>query len=60
MLPHPHERPISNIKISFVWAFFYLKNEKDFTLKEALRDILARGGDTRSNAAIVAGLLGAA
>lgn len=40
-----------------MWAFFYLKNE--FSYQDALRDILMRGGDTDTNAAIIGGLLGA-
>jgi hypothetical protein len=56
-LPPPHQRPLSNVKIPFVWAFYYLKN--DFTILNALRDILVRGGDTKNNAAIVGGLIGA-
>ena len=54
----PHERPISNVKVGFVWAFYYLKNE--FTFKDALQSIISKGGDTASNAAIVGGLIGAA
>jgi ADP-ribosylglycohydrolase len=46
------------LKIAFVWAFYYLKNE--ITYSEALKDILLQGGDTDTNAAIVGGLLGAA
>ena len=37
----PHERPISNVKIPFVWAFYYLKN--NFSFEDALRDIIKRG-----------------
>lgn len=55
--PAPHERPISNVKVSFVWAFYYLKN--NYTFERALRDIVKRGGDTSANAAIVGGLIGA-
>jgi ADP-ribosylglycohydrolase len=46
------------LKIAFVWAFYYLKNEIPYS--EALKDILLQGGDTDTNAAIVGGLLGAA
>jgi len=48
---------IGNLKIAFVWAFYYLKN--NFTYRAALKNILLRGGDTDTNAAIVGGLLGA-
>jgi len=41
-----------------VWAFYYLKNNYAYTA--AIEDILLRGGDTDTNAAIVGGLLGAA
>ncbi len=57
-LPAPHDRPLSNIKIPFVWAFYYLKN--DFGFEDAIRDIISRGGETSINAAIVGALLGAA
>jgi ADP-ribosylglycohydrolase len=43
--------------IAFTWAFYYLKKEKKY--KDALEDIMIRGGDTDTNAAIVGGLLGA-
>jgi ADP-ribosyl-[dinitrogen reductase] hydrolase len=46
------------LKIAFVWAFYYLKNA--YSYSDALKDILLRGGDTDTNAAIVGGLLGAA
>jgi ADP-ribosyl-[dinitrogen reductase] hydrolase len=49
---------IGFLKIAFVWAFYYLKNET--TYSEALKEILLQGGDTDTNAAIVGGLLGAA
>ena len=57
-MPKPHYRPISYIKTSLLWAFYYLKNE--YELNDALKDILMRGGDTTANATIVGGLLGAA
>ena len=57
-MPHPHIKPIGVIDIAFMWAFYYLN--KKTTYKDALRDILLRGGDTDTNAAIVGGLLGAA
>ena len=54
----PSERPISYIKISFLWAMYHLK--RNSSLNEALKDILKRGGDTCANGAIVGGLVGAA
>ena len=57
-MPIPSERPISYIKISFLWALYFLKNE--YSLQDALREILKKGGDTSSNAAVVGGLIGAA
>lgn len=44
--------------IAFFWGFKYLK--KNFPYNDAMSDILLRGGDTDTNAAIVGGLLGAA
>ncbi len=41
-----------------MWGFYYLKNE--YTYEDAIKDILMRGGDTDTNAAIIGGLLGAA
>ena len=58
MMPQPHIQPISVIDIPFMWAFYYLNREISY--EDALRDILLRGGDTDTNAAIVGGLLGAA
>jgi ADP-ribosylglycohydrolase len=57
-MPKLHERPIMYIKNAFIWALYYLKN--NFTLNDALKDVLKKGGDTTANAAIVGGLLGAA
>ena len=54
----PHLEPIGVIDIAFTWAFYYL--QKNFTYEEALKDILERGGDTDTNAAIMGGLIGAA
>ena len=48
---------IGFVLIAFSYAFFYLKN--DYTYEAAIRDMLLRGGDTDTNAAIVGGLLGA-
>ena len=53
----PHERPFSNVKISFIWSLHYLKN--NCTFEEAIRDMITRGGDTTANAAVVGALLGA-
>jgi ADP-ribosylglycohydrolase len=36
---------------------FYLRN--NYTYEKAIKDIISRGGDTRSNAAIVGGMVGA-
>jgi ADP-ribosyl-[dinitrogen reductase] hydrolase len=51
-------KSIGHLKIAFVWGFYYLKN--GYSYSDALKDILLRGGDTDTNAAIVGGLLGAA
>ena len=48
---------IGFVLIAFSYAFFYLKN--DYTYEDSIRDMLLRGGDTDTNAAIVGGLLGA-
>jgi ADP-ribosyl-[dinitrogen reductase] hydrolase len=45
-------------KIAFQHAFYYLKNETTYDV--AIKEILSKGGDTDTNAAIVGGLLGAA
>ena len=58
MMPQPHIKSIGVIDIAFMWAFYYLNRETSYN--DALRDILLRGGDTDTNAAIVGGLLGAA
>ena len=50
-------RPISFIKNSFIWAFYYLKH--CYFYEDAIKDILLKGGDTSINAAIVGGLIGA-
>ena len=57
-MPIPSERPITYIKISFLWALYFLKNE--YSLLDALREILKKGGNTSLNAAVVGGLIGAA
>ena len=50
------DKHIGHLKIAFMWAFYYLKNE--YTFEQAIKDILKKGGDTDTNAAIVGGLLG--
>ena len=57
-MPIPHYRPISYIKTAILWSFYYLRNNS--TYEEAVKDIISRGGDTKNNAAIVGGLIGAA
>jgi ADP-ribosyl-[dinitrogen reductase] hydrolase len=57
-MPQPHKNPIGVIDIAFMWSFYYLN--KEISYNKALKDILLRGGDTDTNAAIVGGLLGAA
>ncbi len=57
-MPVPHERPISYIKNPLLWSLYYLKHEKSY--EDAIRDIISRGGDTKSNAAIVGGIIAAA
>jgi ADP-ribosylglycohydrolase len=56
-MPKPNYRPVSYIKVSLLWAFYYLKQEYKF--EDAIRDIIKRGGDTMANASIVGGLIGA-
>ena len=57
-MPVPHYRPYSYIKTPLLWSLFYLR--KNLTYEEAVKDIISKGGDTRANAAIVGGLIGAA
>lgn len=57
-MPKPHYIPISLIKVSFVWALYYLKHNYEFN--DAIRDMIEKGGDTMANATIVGGLIGAA
>lgn len=57
-----HELPIATskigwLKIAFLYSFYYLKQNSDYEF--ALRDILLKGGDTDTNAAIVCGMIGA-
>ncbi len=56
-MPKPHYRPISYVKVSILWALYYLKQSMKY--EETLTDILSKGGDTSMNAAIVGGLIGA-
>jgi len=56
-MPDPNTEPIDQIKIPFLWSIYYLR--KNLTFDEAVKDIISKGGDTRSNAAIVGGLVGA-
>ena len=56
-MPKPNYRPISYIKTSILWAFYYLKN--DFEYEAAIEDMISKRGDTQANAAIVGGLLAA-
>lgn len=57
-MPILNHIPISYIKKSFLWSLFYLRN--NYSYEEAIKDVIQRGGDIRSNAAIVGGLIGAA
>jgi ADP-ribosyl-[dinitrogen reductase] hydrolase len=56
-LPIPHYRPISYVKVSILWALYFLKHE--FTFEDAVRNIISKGGDTQANGAIIGGLIGA-
>jgi ADP-ribosylglycohydrolase len=56
-MPILHHIPISYIKKSFLWSLLYLRNNS--TYENAIKDVILRGGDIRSNAAIVGGLIGA-
>ena len=56
-LPIPHYRPLSYVKVSILWAFYYLKH--DFAYNDAVKNIISKGGDTQANAAIIGGLIGA-
>ena len=57
-MPIPSERPMRHIKISFLWSMYYLKN--NYSCKNAIKDVISKGGDLRTNAAVVGGLIGAA
>jgi ADP-ribosylglycohydrolase len=57
-MPFPHYRPISYVKVSILWAFYYLKH--NYSFNDAMKNIISKGGDTAANAAIVGGLIGAA
>ena len=54
----PATKQIGFLKIAFQHSFYYLKSE--MTYKEVIADMLLKGGDTDTNAAIVGGLIGAA
>ena len=58
-LPNPStfKGGIGCLEIALCWAFYYL--HKEINYKDAIFDILMKGGDTDTNAAIVGGLLGA-
>ena len=56
MLPACHPMP-GFVRIAFTHAFHHLHQETPFAL--ALRQVLAGGGDTDTNACIVSGLVGA-
>jgi ADP-ribosylglycohydrolase len=56
-LPIPHYRPISYVKVSILWALYFLKHE--FTFEDAVRKIISKGGDTQANGTIIGGLIGA-
>ena len=43
-LPIPHYRPLSYVKVSILWAFYYLKH--DYTFNDAVKNIISKGGDT--------------
>jgi ADP-ribosyl-[dinitrogen reductase] hydrolase len=45
------------LKIAFCYSFHYLWKKTPY--EKALKDILFKGGDTDTNAAIVGGLIGA-
>ena len=53
----PNIRPYGNIKIAFVWSLYYLKNEISF--EAAISDIVKKGGETETNAAIVGAIMAA-
>jgi len=57
-MPVPHYRPISYIKTALLWSLFYLR--KNVTYEEAVKNMISKGGDTRMNAGLVGGLIGAA
>jgi hypothetical protein len=56
-MPILNHIPTSYIKKAFLWSLFYLKNNN--THEIAVKDVILRGGDIKSNAAIVGGLIGA-
>lgn len=54
----PVSKHIGWSKIAFCYTFYYLKNGTKY--EQAIEDILNKGGDTDTNAAIIGGVLGAA
>ena len=56
-MPILNHIPISYIKKSFLWSLFYLKNNSSY--ENAIKDVILRGGDIKSNAGIVGALIGA-
>lgn len=57
-LQDPCGHGIGYLKIAFQWAFYYLWKKVPYY--DAVSSMIAEGGDTDTNAAIVGGLLGAA
>jgi hypothetical protein len=55
--PSKDKNGIGWLMIAFLWAFYYLYHQIPY--EEAIKDILKKGGDTDTNAAIVGGLIGA-
>jgi hypothetical protein len=56
-MPEPHQRPISYIKIPLLWSLHHLKQNTPY--EEAIRCMMSKGGDTKSNAAIVGAMAAA-
>ena len=55
-MPILHHIPISYIKKPFLWSLFCLK--RNLTYEGAIKEVIKRGGDIRSNAAIVGAMMG--
>lgn len=56
------DKSIGNLKISFMYSFHFListHTDKELTYEKCIYEMLLKGGDTDTNAAIVGGLLGA-